>query len=52
MNSILEGNQIFHIYIFCYKCFVHTNGKDNLGKFDAKFDEAIFLGSFSTSKAF
>jgi len=26
------------------KCFALNNGKDNLGKFDAKSDEGIFLG--------
>jgi len=26
------------------KCFVLNNGKDSLGKFDTKVDEAIFLG--------
>ena len=50
MNFILEGNQIFHTCI-C-KCFAYNNGRDNLGKIDAKFDEAIFLGYSSTSKAF
>ena len=29
-----------------------NNGKDNLGKFDAKFDEGIFLGYSLNSKAF
>lgn len=28
------------------------NGKDNLGKFDAKFDEGIILGYSSSSKAY
>ena len=43
---------ISNLHIFGCKCFVHNNGKDNLGKFDAKSDEAIFLGYSSTSKAF
>ena len=29
-----------------------NNGKDNLGKFDAKGDESIFFGYSLTSKAF
>ena len=29
-----------------------NNGKDNLGKFDAKSNESIFLGYSLTSKAF
>ena len=33
-----------HLHIFECKCFVHNNGKDNLGKFDPKSDEGIFLG--------
>ena len=37
---------------FGCKCFVHNNGKDNRGKFDAKSDEAIFLGYSSSSKAY
>ena len=37
---------------FGCKCFVLNNGKDNLGKFDAKSDEGIFLGYSLTSKAF
>ena len=34
------------------KCFVHNNGKDPLGKFDPKSDEAIFLGYSSIFKAY
>ena len=32
--------------------FVHNNAKDNLGKFDAHSDEAIFLGYAINSKAY
>ena len=42
---------ISHLHVFGYKCFVHDNGKDNLGKFDAESDEGIFIGYSSTSKA-
>ena len=31
-------------YAFRCKYYVLNNGKDNLGKFDSKLDEAIFLG--------
>ena len=33
---------ISHMCALGYKCFVLNNNKDNLGKFDAKSDEAIF----------
>ncbi|BAU02073.1 hypothetical protein VIGAN_11149300, partial [Vigna angularis var. angularis] len=32
--------------------FVLNNGKENLGKFDSKADEAIFIGYSLTSKAY
>jgi len=35
---------ISHIKVFGCKCFILNNGKDNLGKFDSKADEGIFLG--------
>ena len=34
------------------KCFIHNNGKDNFGKFDAWSDERIFLGYSLNSKAY
>ena len=43
---------ISHLRVFGCKCFVLNNRKDNLGKFDAKSDEGIFLGYSSNSKAF
>jgi len=30
--------------VFGCKCFILYNGKDNLGKFDSKANEGIFLG--------
>jgi len=30
---------ISHLHVFACKCFVLNNGKENLGKFDAKSDE-------------
>ena len=35
-----------------YKCYVSNNGKEKLSTFQAKADEAIFLGYSSVSKAF
>jgi len=43
---------IMHLRIFGYKRYVHNNGKDALGKFDPRSDEAIFLGYSSHSKAY
>jgi len=40
---------IMHLRVFGCKCFVHNNGKDALGKFDPRSDEAIFLGYSSHS---
>ena len=45
-------SNIYYFYVFSCKCFVLNNGKDNLEKFDAKSDEAIFLGYSSSSKAY
>ena len=39
---------ISYFHVFGCKYFVLNNGKDNLGKFDTKSDESIFLG-YSTS---
>jgi len=43
---------ISHLKPFGCKCFVHNNGKNNLGKFDARSDEGIFMGYFMHSKAY
>ncbi|KAK8608159.1 hypothetical protein V6N13_023590 [Hibiscus sabdariffa] len=43
---------ISYFHPFGCKCFVLNNGKENLGKFDAKSDEAIFLGYSLSSKAY
>ena len=43
---------IKYFHAFGCKCFIHNNGKNNLGKFDAKSDEGIFLGYSTTSKAY
>jgi len=43
---------IYHFRVFGCKCFILNNGKDNLGKFDSKADEGIFLGYSSHSHAY
>ncbi|WRX14093.1 Integrase [Theobroma cacao] len=43
---------ISHLRSFGCKCFVLNNGKQPLGKFDAKSDEAIFLEYALNSKAY
>ena len=43
---------ISFFHVFGCKCFVLNNDKDNLGKFDEKSDEGIFLGYSLSSKAY
>ena len=43
---------ISYFHPFGCNCFVLNNGKDNLGKFDEKSDEAIFLVYSQHSKAY
>ena len=43
---------IMHLRVFGCKYFVHNNGKNALGKFDSRSDEAIFIGYSSHSKAY
>jgi len=52
--ELFEGRKpnIIHLRIFGCKSYVHNNGKDALGKFDPRSDEAIFLGYSSYSKAY
>ena len=52
--ELIKGRppSIAHLRIFGCKCYVHNNGKDQLGKFDPRSDEAIFLGYSATSKAY
>ena len=52
--ELLKGRKpnISHFHVFGCKCFVLNNGKDKLDKFDAKLDEANFLGYSMSSKAF
>ena len=52
--ELLKGRKpnISYFRAFGCKCFVHNNGKRNLGKFDERSDEAVFLGYASNSKAY
>src|ERR1044071_5638434 len=43
---------ISHLRVFGCQCFVLNNGKDNLGKFDPRSDEGIFLGYSHRSSAY
>jgi len=43
---------IMHLRVFGCECYVQNNGKDALGKFHPRTDEAIFLGYSSHSKAY
>ena len=52
--EIYKGRKpnISHLKVSGCKSFVLNNGKESLGKFDAKADEDLFLGYSSTSKAY
>ncbi|XP_070009864.1 uncharacterized protein [Nicotiana sylvestris] len=52
--ELLNGRKpkLTHLGTFGCKCYVLNKGKDQLGKFDAKSDEGIFLGYSSQSKAY
>ena len=52
--ELLKGKKpnVAHLKIFGCKCLVLNNGKENLGKFDSKPGEAIFVGYSLTSKAY
>ena len=52
--ELLKGRKpnVSHFRAFGCKCFVHKNGKRNIGKFDERSDEAVFLGYSNHSKAY
>ncbi|XP_070020896.1 uncharacterized protein [Nicotiana sylvestris] len=52
--ELLNGRkpELTHLRTSGCKCYVLNNRKDQLGKFDAKNDEGIFLGYSSKSKAY
>jgi len=43
---------ISHLKVFACSCFVLNNGKENLGKFDEKADNGIFIGYSSNNHAY
>ena len=43
---------ISYFRAFGCKCFIHNNGKERLGKFDARSDEGILVGYSLNSKAY
>jgi len=43
---------IVHLKVCGCKCYILNNGKENLGKFDEKADNGIFLGYFLSSHAY
>jgi len=43
---------ISYFRVFGCKCFIHNNGKERLGKFDARSDEGILVGYSMNSKAY
>ena len=43
---------IGNFHVFSSTCYIFNNGKEALGKFDAKSDEGIFLGYSSQSKGY
>jgi len=45
-------SNISHLRVFGSKCFILNDSKDSLGKFDAKANEAIFLGYSLHDKAY
>lgn len=52
--ELLNGRKpnISHFISFGCKCYVLNNKKDNLGKFDVKSDDVIFVGYSSYSCAY
>jgi len=43
--ELFKGSRpvLSQLKVFGYKCFILNNGKEQLGKFDAKVDKGIFL---------
>jgi len=52
--EIFKGGMpiLSHLKVFGCKCFILNNGKESLGKFDAKADEGVFLGYAIQSHAY
>ncbi|CAM8933228.1 unnamed protein product [Rhodiola kirilowii] len=52
--ELLKGRRpnIAHLRVFGCRCYIHDNGKNQLGKFDPRSDEGVFVGYASDSKAY
>ena len=52
--KLFKGRRLVlsHLKVFGCKCFILNNGKESLGKFDAKADEGVFLGYATQSHAY
>ena len=52
--ELLRGRKpvINHMRIFGCRCYIHRNRKENLGKFDSRSDEGVFLGYFTRISAY
>ena len=52
--ELYKGKKLVISYFkfFGCKCFILINGKENIGKFDSRSDEGIFLGYSLNSKAY
>lgn len=52
--ELLKGRKsnLSHIHVLGCKCFILNNGKKDLGNFDSKYDEGIFLGNSQSSRAY
>jgi len=42
--KLFRGVNILYLNAIGYKCFIYSNGKENLGKFGVRSNEGIFLG--------
>jgi len=52
--ELLNGRKpnVIHLKFFGCKCYILNNGRESLGKFDAKSDKGIFLGYSLNSHAY
>ena len=48
---VWKNSLVKYFRVFGSKCYIKRN-KDDLGKFDSRTDEGIFLGYSSTKKAY
>ena len=51
MTKSLTNTSVKHFRVFSSKCYIKRN-EDDLGKFDSRTNEGIFLGYSSTKKAY